>query len=64
MAGHRTRISEHEFLQELRDFVADNPGSEAAEMAAKLEMELASPGDWDVARTQPAPVEVEPDTTE
>jgi len=64
LASPRRLITEGQFLQELRDFVAADPGSQAAEMAARLEMELASPGAWDAAKHEASPVEESPETTE
>ena len=55
-------IRQHEFIRELREFMEqpDLP-DEVKEVAGRVEMELASPGDWEAARHE---VVEAPETTE
>jgi hypothetical protein len=46
----RKRITEQEFKSALREFLALGPDEEVKQEVERLEMELASPGDWEAAK--------------
>jgi hypothetical protein len=49
-------LSEQDFKKSLREYLASGPANqELVETLEKLEMELASPGDWELAKHTPDP---------
>ena len=48
-------VTEHELKAALREYLEAGPPNDVTELVQQLQMELASPGDWEVAKTAPDP---------
>lgn len=47
-------LTEQEFKAAIRNYLSAGPPNEVLPLVERLEMEMASPGDWEAAKTQPA----------
>jgi len=46
-------LTHDEFKQAIRNYLSAGPPDEVRPLVERLEMEMASPGDWEAAKTQP-----------